>query len=263
MNRGPSAARNRLLAESVAPLVCVLDADDFMRPGRIEAMLAVGGEGWDLLADDLEFVEEHHELVVVDRLLPKDEVLPRTIGADEFVRRCLNDPVRIRRELAFVKPLLRRDFLHRHYLGYDEALRLGEDYVLYVRCLLAGARLKLVPACGYVAVQRAGSLSGTHSTADLSAFLAADLALQEVAPGKGTVRDALIRHARQLRRNRDFRRMVDLRREGRFSKLFHTMASSPDSAGRMLVQLIRSRLRGAQRPQPPEPPPGVATPRRS
>lgn len=244
VNVGPSAARNRLITESRAPLICVLDADDFMRLGRLDALLAAaGGEDWDLLADDLEFVEEHRETVVLDRLLRPGEVLPRLMDASEFVLRCLNDPLRPRRELAFAKPLIRREFLLRNALRYEEGLRLGEDYLLYAGCLLAGARLKLVEACGYVAVQREGSLSGSHTTADLSAFLAADIGLQLLAPRKGPAHDALVRHARQLRRNRDFRRMVDLRREGRFGKLIRTMVGSPDSTGRMIVQIIRDRVR--------------------
>src|SRR5262245_48322064 len=37
-NRGPAAARNHAIARSSAPLIAVLDADDFFLPGRFDAL---------------------------------------------------------------------------------------------------------------------------------------------------------------------------------------------------------------------------------
>ena len=45
---------------------------------------------------------------------------------------------------------MRRAFLERHGLAYNEAMRLGEDYDLYARALSLGARMRLVPWTGYV-----------------------------------------------------------------------------------------------------------------
>ena len=62
----------------------------------------------------------------------------------------LADPRRPRRELGFLKPLMKRRFLADHGLAYDESVRLGEDFVFYTQALLRGARFLLVPACGYI-----------------------------------------------------------------------------------------------------------------
>ena len=45
-NAGPAAARNRAIDASSSPLIAILDADDFLLPGRFDALL--DEEGWDL-----------------------------------------------------------------------------------------------------------------------------------------------------------------------------------------------------------------------
>src|SRR5262245_20731537 len=57
-NHGPSAARKRVIAESKAAWIGILDADDFIMPKRFKAMLAHADEA-DFIADDLWQVSEH------------------------------------------------------------------------------------------------------------------------------------------------------------------------------------------------------------
>ena len=73
-----------------------------------------------------------------------------------------------------MKPLMRRAFLERHQLGYNEAMRLGEDYDLYARALSLGGQMRLIPYAGYVSVWRMSGLSATHRRADLAQLEAAD-----------------------------------------------------------------------------------------
>lgn len=54
-NVGPARARNIAIAASSSPLICILDADDYLAPSRLDRLFAVGGDDWDLLADDLFF----------------------------------------------------------------------------------------------------------------------------------------------------------------------------------------------------------------
>jgi succinoglycan biosynthesis protein ExoU len=83
---------------------------------------------------------------------------------------------------------MRRSFLEQHSLAYDETMRLGEDFDLYSRSLLAGAKMRLVPWAGYVSVMRKGSLSLRHSRADLVALLAGKKRM--LASGKLTAAQA-------------------------------------------------------------------------
>ena len=92
------------------------------------------------------------------------------IDLNAFVRANLSGGDSNRHEWGFLKPLIRRDFLTRHGLVYDETLRLGEDYDLYVRMLQAGARFRAIREVGYAARWRDDSLSSRHRTADLAAL---------------------------------------------------------------------------------------------
>ena len=170
-NGGPAAARNHALDLSKAPFVAVLDADDFFLPGRFAPLLAT--TGFDLAADNIVFVTADR----VARLRPVE--LPsfpddiRTIDAAAFAAGNLARPGVQRGEMGFLKPLMSRAFLDRHGLRYDPALWLGEDYDLYMRMLLAGARFGVTRRVGYGAVVRPGSLSGQHRTSDLQALMEA------------------------------------------------------------------------------------------
>jgi len=175
-NSGPSAARNRALLESQAPWVSILDADDFFLPNRLKGLLSYADEA-DLIADDMWRV--HEDAVDGPRQLLLGPLLtaPRLIDFREFITSNLTDQNRQRGELGFIKPILRRSFLDAHKLRYQENMRLGEDYELYARALALGAKLRLVPAQGYVSVVRPSSLSGRHTEEDLCQLRNCDEAL--------------------------------------------------------------------------------------
>src|SRR5262249_26344203 len=102
---------------------------------------------------------------------------PRLLNLEAFVRGNVRPHGVDRRELGFLKPLIRRAFVDRHRLRYDESLRLGEDYAFYARALALGARFLVVPAAGYVSVVRTDSLSARHSRQDLERLRDSNTAL--------------------------------------------------------------------------------------
>ena len=164
---GPSAARNMALKRSTAPWVAILDGDDFYLPGRIGALLAKADD-WDLVADDLlQVYEDQVGKQVPTPVLFGDHFEPFALGLEQFVLGNVRRHNVQRKELGFLKPLIRRSFLDTHRLRYDESLRLGEDYALYARALAAGARFLVIPVAGYVSVMRADSISSHHSKQDL------------------------------------------------------------------------------------------------
>src|SRR3546814_15966457 len=94
---------------------------------------------------------------------------------------------------------MRLSFLYAHGLRYDEMLRLGEDYDLYLRALLKGARYTVIEHCGYGAVVRSDSLSGQHRTEDLQRLFKADQAIRLKEPHlPADVATALKRHEQHL-----------------------------------------------------------------
>lgn len=191
---GPSAARNVAIEISSAPWLAILDGDDFFLPGRIDALLAAS-DGWDFVADDLLQVPEDR----IDDLhsaptLGGPSAKSGALTLEEFVLGNVTRRGALRKELGFLKPLIRRSFLDQHGLRYDEALRLGEDYALYARALAVGARFRVLQAAGYVSVARTGSLSERHSRQDLEQLRDSDRDLMAFETLTVRERRALTKH---------------------------------------------------------------------
>jgi len=173
-NAGPSRARNVALAASTAPWIAILDSDDWMEPGRFTALLGLAHGGYDIIADDLMQVREGQPVSSGEPLWFDGDRTPLDVSFAFFVQSNIPKPKRPRAELGYLKPLIRRAFLERHSLAYDEAMRLAEDYDLYARALSLGARMRLVPYAGYVSIFRMTSLSARQTRGDLVIYEAAD-----------------------------------------------------------------------------------------
>lgn len=205
VNRGPSFARNMAIRHSKAPLISILDADDFFLPGRFGNL--TGGSDWDLVADNIVFVRSARDVPsgILDRFDPD----PAMLGPARFIEGNISHRSAPRGELGFLKPVIRRSLLEQHGLGYDEQLRLGEDYALYARAMLMGARFKVVRSCGYGAIVRQNSLSGRHRTEDLQRLADADLSLLEMKGADAEARAMLRKHERHVRDKWRLRNFLD------------------------------------------------------
>ena len=208
-NRGPAFARNHAIAHSSAPLIAVLDADDFFLAGRFDGLLV--GDDWDFVADNIVFIDGTGS--VVEPSVPEFESAPRFLDLQGFIEGNISKRGASRGEIGFLKPVMRRSFLDSHGLRYKEELRLGEDYDLYARALVNGARYKIVHGCGYGAVVRPDSLSGRHRTLDLKRLYEADQAIL-AAPGlPKESAAALRRHERHIRGRYELRNFLDIKAE--------------------------------------------------
>jgi succinoglycan biosynthesis protein ExoU len=191
-NVGPSAARNLALKLSQAPWVAVLDGDDFFLPGRFGALLRNSDE-WDLIADDIVRVDVTGRIAREPVLFGgRDE--PFEMSLEQFVLGNVRPHGVQRTELGFIKPMMRRSFLDKHHLRFDEELRLGEDYALYTRALAARARFLIVPNSGYAAFWRLDSLSARHSRQDLERLRESDAELIKSTILTARERDAVREH---------------------------------------------------------------------
>jgi succinoglycan biosynthesis protein ExoU len=177
-NGGPAAARNFGLKVSTAPWIGILDADDFFLPGRLGNLLAEATE-CDFIADNILQVKQGQEKERQVALLEGMDVA-RNLDFETFVLGNVSQWGSLRKELGFLKPLMRRSFLSRHGLRYNETLRLGEDYALYAHALALRARFRVLPNCGYVSVDRPDSLSSCHTMQDLERLRDFDFVLREI-----------------------------------------------------------------------------------
>jgi succinoglycan biosynthesis protein ExoU len=248
VNRGPAAARNVALETAKGDLVCVLDADDYITDGRFARMLARADEDWDFLADDILIADESAPEDVYGKLLGLPDGATEPLRAVDFIRANITTPSRPRQELGYLKPLMRASFLKSAALTYDERLRLGEDYELYARALLHGARFQLISSCGYIAVQYTQSLSRRHETADLAALADADLRLIELA---GRLHPQAVQmlqaHRRNVLQKLDYRTMLDAKWRSDWRQVFASLFRTPATTAFILDATLRKRWE-ARRP---------------
>lgn len=248
-NRGPAAARNAGLRIASAPLVAILDADDHLLPERFARL---GNDGsWDLIADNILFLPEHGATDPDIAALAEVGDRRRRLEFEEFVRRNISQAGRPRAELGFLKPVMRRDMLDRLGLRYDETLRLGEDFILYATALARGARFDLSARCGYVAIERAASLSGRHRTADLAALAKAEAALltELRAAGRRAERRILARHLAATRAKAAHRLFLDRKRQAGMIAATAPLLPRPITFARVAGAVLRDKT-GAPPPPP-------------
>ncbi|MFO1146978.1 MAG: glycosyltransferase family 2 protein [Alsobacter sp.] len=253
-NVGPSAARNLVLDRTRLPYVAILDADDRFARGRLAALLDSGGD-WDFVCDNITLVPEG-EGESPWQASAGPHRWSRILTPAEFVEGNVSKGVFNRQELGFLKPLIRRAFLEEHALRYDEDLFLGEDYVLYVRALMLGARFKIIDSTGYLALMRSGSLSSRHEGRDLEKIAAFD----DIARGETSdarLREALAAHRGHVVHKAKHREFLDVsKREGKM-RAVAWLSREPDSVPYIVKTTIQLKLYHAlQRMKPRSEPDG-------
>ncbi len=241
-NRGPAAARNAGLPMSDAPWIAVVDADDYLLPGRITALLALA-EGWDFVADDiLQIQADSAGTAQPEAMLSREPFEPWACSLEAFVLGNISVPGRFRKELGFFKPLIRRAFLEKHDLRYDEELRLGEDYAIYARALALGARFLVTPAHGYVSVNRGDSLSARHTKSDLEKLRDSDLELSKLPGLSRRQRRAIQKHYHSVDARIQWLNVIDSVKERNVILFLKAALRSKQSALFVLARLWEQLL---------------------
>ena len=152
-NRGPSAARNTGLAETSAPLVTFLDADDFLYKQslkrRVDALEAVDPEMVAGTFCDWQSTPQNQG--------PKQPT--RKAATKHSVVGFVHGP-----ECPFIvtAPIVRRSVLS-DVGGFDESLRTAEDFELWIRILRQGYTFIYVPMIGVAYRQKSDGLVFSES----------------------------------------------------------------------------------------------------
>src|SRR5262249_40213423 len=153
--------------------------------------------GADMVADNQLVFDE--ALARNPRLMLKGRT-PRAVGLAEMVES--NMLTNTGEVLGYLKPLIRRDLLRTHGVGYDESLPIGEDYDFLVRLQASGASLWVTPDPLYFYRRYPGSTSHRWSLDHLAQMERGDAAFRaDFPPSEPQVaramerREASVRHA--------------------------------------------------------------------
>lgn len=246
-NKGPAESRNLAIAATNLPFVAVLDADDYLLPGRFDRLLGISG--CDMVADNIQFVSDTQPGLIAPDAVPAADPGVVPLDLPTFVRGNLGRKSVTRGELGFLKPMISRAFLLKHGLLYDPALWLGEDFDLYVRLLAKGARFGVSRQIGYIARVRPNSLSGRHRTSDLYALLRASEEGLGAAAAQGAGRAVFSQYLRMLRGRYLLRKFLDLKAQHGMGTAARFAMAPPSNlipiARGVVSDKVRARLRHA------------------
>ncbi|WP_052731727.1 glycosyltransferase family 2 protein [Devosia geojensis] len=201
-NGGPARARNRALELAQGQWIAVVDSDDIIHPERFERLLAAAAHfDSDIVADDL---LHFHEDGSPARLLLTDGS-PRAfrVPPEEWILAGIRPGTA---PLGYLKPLIKVSALAG--ARYDETLRIGEDYDLVLRLLLAGANMQVVAEPWYLYRRHAGSISHRLSAGDVAAMIDNQRRLAGQGPFTPAVEAALAERLARLTRSHAYERLV-------------------------------------------------------
>ncbi len=216
MNAGVAAARNVALREAAGRWIAVLDADDTFAPDRLERLVETGEALYaDLLADNITLLYPDARTVTGFAVTQRDACRP--IDAQRFI--ALDRPGLEPLPVGYMQPVMRRAFLDRFDLRYPEDIACGEDFDLYVRCLLRGARLFIVPESYYRALIRNDSLSRTHQERNMAVIIRSNATLipEALRLGNRGAARMLSRRAHDLSSYVEYSRLSDALHRRRFA----------------------------------------------
>lgn len=171
--KGLSAVRNASFEACGGRFAAILDSDDILHPRHVEWLLAAQQAHGDEIcaANMVEFQSDEKGLHAGLFAAGKAWRMPRRIGLEEYLAGGMFGSRDV--SLGYLKPLFDMTFMRRHGLFYDERLRIGEDFDLVLRTMIAGGRYRYLPRPGYYYRRHAASTSYRLSRQDLESLLAA------------------------------------------------------------------------------------------
>ena len=167
---GPAGARNVGLRQARGDWVAILDGDDLFHPERLMRLLEIAATSRsDVVADGLMAFTETSSSREAWTFFPPDFLLHKQLIDLERLFQRTKDG----REspLGYMKPLIRRDYIFKNSIYYNEALFIGEDFDFLARLLAAGAKMTVTPLPLYFYRRHSASISHRLSAKDATDML--------------------------------------------------------------------------------------------
>lgn len=252
---GPAGARNRALARARGRWIAIVDNDDAIHPERLKRLInAAEADRADIAADDLLTFYEGRERAPHAHLRQPRTLAPSWITPGDYLatNHLFGGPP----SLGYLKPVFRRALL-KPGVGYDETLRIAEDFDLVMRFLLDGARFRLYPELTYFYRKHARSISHRLTGEHIDAMLDAHDRLSEGRFVDVTLRPALTARRRSLEIARAFTDLITALKQKDLGRALSIALENPRAAW-LLRQPLRDRLFKAQPAAPAAGPPRIA-----
>lgn len=174
--KGLSAVRNLSLRSAQTPFALIMDSDDLLHPKHLENLIVhQRHSGAEICSTNmLTFQQEGDALEVAKFAEGGDWEREGWISPEVFLRQGMigGKPP----SLGYLKPFIQLDYIEKNAIFYDERLRVGEDFDLIMRLLLAGAKYRYLPQATYYYRKHAGSVSHRLAYRDVEGLLHASQA---------------------------------------------------------------------------------------
>jgi succinoglycan biosynthesis protein ExoO len=198
-NCGKPVGMNRAIARARGRWLAVLDADDWYRPERLEALIALGERAHvDLVADNQLFYDAGASRVVRPAWPEAESAWP--LSFDDFLA---GSDAYESFNLGMLKPVIRTDFLRRTGLGYEERARHGQDFFHLLDFFLRGGKAVVSDRALYYYTLPFGAVSRRWSHAERRRYdfqTACDINRQYLVVARAALTSA---QAVQLKRRND------------------------------------------------------------
>ncbi|MDZ8183284.1 MAG: glycosyltransferase family 2 protein [Nostoc sp. ChiSLP02] len=230
-NLGAAGARNRALKAAQGEWIAVLDSDDWYAPERLEKLVSLAYEkNADMIADDLYLINDGETSPWSTLIQESGENIDKITQIDivYFVETDIYGQPGL--HLGLSKPLFKREFLVQHGIEYDEAIRMGQDFWLDMKCLIEGARFFLVPKPYYFYLSRPGSLVHQSRLPRLNqSCKATNSFMQKEAVQKNpALMRALSHNLKVYKKNLAYFQVIEPLKEGKWLTAFQEMVKNPD-----------------------------------
>jgi succinoglycan biosynthesis protein ExoO len=144
-NQGPSFCRNYAIERAQGDWIAILDSDDWWDPTRLDVLLGCAIQNQaHVVCDDLYLVKDETSTPQNTYLKSRETVIGRV---HELTT--ISPLMMIHDDYGVLQPLIQADFLRKNSIGYKDSHRFGEDFVLLLDCLMAGAKMMLYPVPYY------------------------------------------------------------------------------------------------------------------